>query len=275
MPRTCTVCAHPGRQSIEEALFRNKISLRKVSKQYRITVSALSRHTKHAVSGPGKPSAHKGLGPVETRGVSGEAETATSAAQPEVGTSENKTREMAAQLVADDRLTDREIAKRCGIAPATLERWKLQPTFKARVQAIVEAYARRALKHGIARKERRVGVLNDLHNRMLQVIEERAASPDMAAIPGGATGVLCKTLKGIGKGKKFRVVEEYKVDTGTIAEIRDVQKQAAEELGQGVTRTETLDLNQLFERMSEAEIEAVINDGPVPEWFESAVQGKR
>jgi len=186
-----------------------------------------------------------------------------------------KTREMAAQLVADDRLTDREIAEQCGIDKATLERWKLQPTFRDRVQAIIEAYAKRALKHGIARRERRVGVLNDLHNKMLQVIDERAKSKDMAAVPGGKTGIVTKTLKGIGKGEDFQAIEEYRVDTGTIAEIRDVQKQAAEELGQWIRRTESLDLNQLFERMSDLEIEAVINHGTLPEWFETAVQGKR
>jgi hypothetical protein len=186
-----------------------------------------------------------------------------------------KTREMAAQLVADDRLTDREIAEQCGIDKATLERWKLQPTFSARVQAIIGAYAKRALKHGIARRERRVGVLNDLHNKMLQVIDERAKSKDMAAVPGGKTGIVTKTLKGIGKGEDFQAIEEYRVDTGTIAEIRDVQKQAAEELGQWIRRTESLDLNQLFDRMSDSEIDAVINDGTLPEWFETAAQGKR
>ena len=186
-----------------------------------------------------------------------------------------KTREIAAQLVADDRLTDREIAEQCGIDKATLERWKLQPTFRARVQAIVEAYAKRALKNGIARRERRVGVLNDLHNKMLQVIDERAKSKGMAAVPGGKTGIVTKTMKGIGKGEDFQAIEEYRVDTSTIAEIRDVQKQAAEELGQWIRRTENLDLNQLFERMSDSEIEAVINDGTLPEWFETAVQAKR
>jgi hypothetical protein len=186
-----------------------------------------------------------------------------------------KTREMAAQLVADDRLPDREIAEQCGIDKATLERWKLQPTFRARVQAIVEAYAKRALKNGIARRERRVGVLNDLHNKMLQVIDERAKSKGMAAVPGGKTGIVTKTMKGIGKGEDFQAIEEYRVDTSTIAEIRDVQKQAAEELGQWIRRTQNLDLNQLFERMSDSEIEAVINDGTLPEWFETAVQAKR
>jgi hypothetical protein len=194
---------------------------------------------------------------------------------PKVRQNATKTREIAAQHVADDRLTDREIADECGIDKATLERWKLQSAFKARVQAIVEAYSKRALKHGIARRERRVGVLNELHNKLLQVIDERAKSEHLATVPGGKTGIVTKTLKGIGKGEDFQMVEEYRVDTSTIAEIRDIQKQAAEELGQWIRRTESLDLNQLFERMSESEIDTVIKDGTLPEWFDAAVQGKR
>jgi hypothetical protein len=108
-----------------------------------------------------------------------------------------------------------------------------------------------------------------------QTVVATEPSKDMAAVPGGKTGIVTKTLKGIGKGEDFQAIEEYRVDTGTIAEIRDVQKQAAEELGQWIRRTESLDLNQLFERMSDSEIEAVINDGTLPEWFETAAQGKR
>jgi hypothetical protein len=47
MPRGCTVCAHPECQAIEDALFRNGISFRNVSKQYQVTVSALFRHKEH------------------------------------------------------------------------------------------------------------------------------------------------------------------------------------------------------------------------------------
>jgi hypothetical protein len=48
MPRACTVCAHPERLAIDESLFRNNVPFRSVSKQYRVTVSALFRHKQHA-----------------------------------------------------------------------------------------------------------------------------------------------------------------------------------------------------------------------------------
>jgi hypothetical protein len=52
MPRSCTICAHPEREAINEALFRNKIPFRNVSKQYQVTVSALFRHKKHVGAEP-------------------------------------------------------------------------------------------------------------------------------------------------------------------------------------------------------------------------------
>jgi hypothetical protein len=47
MPKSCTICAHPERQAMEDALFRNKTPFRNVSEQYGVTVSALFRHKKH------------------------------------------------------------------------------------------------------------------------------------------------------------------------------------------------------------------------------------
>jgi hypothetical protein len=154
-----------------------------------------------------------------------------------------------------------------GIGRSTLARWKIDRRFLTRVQTIAAAYAKPALKHGLARKEFRLAVLNDLHQRMLQVIEERALSPDLASVPGGKTRLVTKTLKGIGKGDDFQVVEVYEVDTGTIAKICDVQKQVAEELGQFVRRSEVTEMNRLFERMSREELHDYARTGALPDWF--------
>jgi len=83
-------------------------------------------------------------------------------------------------------------------------------------------------------------MLNESHQKMLQVIDERAASPDLANVPGGKTGIVTKTIKGIGNGDDFQIVEIYEVDTATIGKICDIQKLVAEELGQRVERTETV-----------------------------------
>ena len=166
--------------------------------------------------------------------------------------------------------SDERIAQEWGITRRTLVRWKEEPSFAARVKAISDAYADRALKHWLARKEHRISVLTDLHDRMLRVIQERAEDAELAEVPGGKTGIVTKTLKGIGKGEDFRVVEVYEVDTGTLKEIRAVQQQIAEELGQRIERSATLNLNRLFERMSNSELERYARDGVLPEWFSSA-----
>lgn len=58
----------------------------------------------------------------------------------------------------------------------------------------------------------------------------------MVGIPGGETGLLVRKYKNLGSGDNARTVEEYEVDTGLLAELRAHEKQAAEELGQWITK---------------------------------------
>jgi histidinol phosphatase-like enzyme len=51
-----------------------------------------------------------------------------------------KQRSQAAQLVADDRLTDLAIAVEVGISDRQLRRWKHVPKFQAQVEKHVEKY---------------------------------------------------------------------------------------------------------------------------------------
>lgn len=149
----------------------------------------------------------------------------------------NKRHEKAAQMVADDDLTDDKIAAELGIHKATLERWKATPEFEARVEQITDAYAKRALMHGLAVQEKRISIMNELHAKLLRIIAERAADPTMQAIPGGDTGLVVRTIKGIGKGDDYQVVEVFEVDTMTVKAIREIHNQVADEVGQKVTRS--------------------------------------
>ena len=142
----------------------------------------------------------------------------------------------AAQYVAEDSLKDEQIAEKLNIGRTTLHRWKLLPEFESRVQHIRDVYADRALNHGLAKKEKRLADLDEVYGKIQTVIAERANSPDLANIPGGKTGIVAKTLKGIGKGEDYQVVEVYEVDTPLIKEIRAIHQQYAEELGQRVEK---------------------------------------
>lgn len=84
---------------------------------------------------------------------------------------------------------------------------------------------------GIALLEHRVQVLDDLEQRYLTVIEERAE--EMAGdAPGAGTGVIVRQIKQVGAGPSAQIIEEYVADTGVSHEIRALHKQAAQELGQ-------------------------------------------
>lgn len=183
----------------------------------------------------------------------------------------SKQLEEAAHLVAEDRLPDKEIAARVGITERQLNRWKLEPVFSARVQEIVTEFAKRVTTRGIARKARRIEVLNDLHEKVLTVIDERAKDPALQSVPGGTTGLVTKTLKSIGSGDSQQVVEEHALDTGLIREIRGIQDQVAKEVGQRVERHE-VNVNYLFSRMSPEELEAYASTGFLPEWFRNKLK---
>lgn len=164
-------------------------------------------------------------------------------------------RKQAAQLVAEDRVGDREIATTVGVHVVTLERWKLRPEF----QDVVAAHRQKMLdeieREGIANKQYRIDALNDVHARLRRVMAARAE--EHAEAPGGETGVLVKTAKLIKaynvdseyngqdddgetlySAKRDLLVYEYAVDTALLKELRETSKQAAQETGQWVEKRE-------------------------------------
>ncbi len=145
----------------------------------------------------------------------------------------SKRREQAAQLLAEDRFPDRKIAELCGISEQSLNKWKQRPEFAARVQELIAIYAERALKFGLARRERRITVLSDMHDRILLVIEERAADPVLAQVPGGKSGLVVRRLRGLSMLR-----EEFEIDTGSVRELRGLEEQIARELGQWKEKSE-------------------------------------
>jgi len=157
----------------------------------------------------------------------------------------SKRREQAAQLLAEDRFPDRKIAELCGISEQSLNKWKQRPEFSARVEELIAAYAERALKFGLARRERRLTVLSDMHDRILSVIEERAADPVLAQVPGGKSGLVVRRLRGLSMLR-----EEFEIDTGSVRELRGLEEQIARELGQWKEKTEVSgDLDGLAEHI--------------------------
>lgn len=138
----------------------------------------------------------------------------------------------AAQLLANGTLTIAEIAARCNVTRTTIYNWRQYPEFAARIAEHLEEFRQEVRRRGLASRERRVEALNDRWDRLRQVIEERANDPTHAKVPGWKTGLLVHNVKGVGGGENATVVDLYEVDTGLLKELREHEKQAAQELGQ-------------------------------------------
>lgn len=82
--------------------------------------------------------------------------------------------EEAALLVAEDDLTDEQIAERVGITKRSLELWKKRPHFAARVVQHKEAFKDRALVEGFADKRARLKALNALAQDLMRDMAEPA-----------------------------------------------------------------------------------------------------
>jgi hypothetical protein len=144
----------------------------------------------------------------------------------------NKVREEAALLVAFDELSNDQIAEKLQIARRSLTDWKNVPEFRARVDDHIAEFRARVRRRGIAIIENRVWHLQRRHDLMNQIIRERSESPEMQDVPGGKTGLIVHQVRGIGKGEDFERIGEYVLDAALLRELREHEKQAAQELGQ-------------------------------------------
>lgn len=172
-----------------------------------------------------------------------------------------KPRLEAAALVAENALSEERIAEAVGVDRRTLFRWRQVPEFQARVAEHIAELEAATLRYGIAKRRRRVAALDDRWNRLQRVIEERAADPKMADVPGGTTGLVVRQVKLVKvytssedeppgddeassetevlySAKRDVQVEEYTVDAPLLKEIRATEEQASKELGQWVEKQE-------------------------------------
>src|SRR5258707_11081668 len=134
-------------------------------------------------------------------------------------------RERAAVLLAEDSLTDIQIAAELEIDRRTLARWKENAEFQKRIVDQVEKIRVAGAKLSISDKTHRGRALDNRWQRMHQVIEARAADESMKDVPGGTTGLMVRSYKTAGGA----TVEEFAVDTGLLREMRAHEEQAAKE----------------------------------------------
>jgi transposase-like protein len=141
-------------------------------------------------------------------------------------------RERAAIMAAEGIHTDEEIARAAGVTRRTVQRWRQDASFMARVGAICDTFSTNLVARGIVERQARLDAYQRAFDKLEQVIAERAADPSMQEIPGGKTGLVVRRYKSIGAGESASIVEEYEVDTPTLKEIRATLQQTAQDAGQ-------------------------------------------
>ena len=140
---------------------------------------------------------------------------------------------LASLLVAQDKLTNKEIAEKVGIAPRTLDNWKCEPEFKEAVQAHLNAWMERIQNKGIADKRRRVFQLNERWRKAQAIVEACAKDPELRKLPGGKTGFVRKRVRAIPVGQgEYSEIEEFFFDAKLFMSLLRIEEQAARELGQ-------------------------------------------
>jgi hypothetical protein len=173
-------------------------------------------------------------------------------------------RHQAATLLADNDLAEHEIADTIGISRITLWRWKQNPDFAAQVGDNVGQIQAAMLRHTIAKKHKRMHVLDDLHEKAVRVVELRAlrnqakfgddleveATQAAKRVFGpttpieAVTGLLVEKESVNNTGQRM---VEWAVDTGLMREIRALHEQAAKELGQWIEKSQVEDTTRVVE----------------------------
>lgn len=169
-------------------------------------------------------------------------------------------RTKAAAMVAES-LPHTKIGPAVGVEPHVVSWWRKHPDFSRRVKKIIDDAAEESATIAIANRVNRVRVLDDLHSRYLQVVEERAQnfSGDLEA--GMSSGLVVKKER-VTVGRAGTVTEtEYQVDNPTTSAILALHKQAAQETGQWSERSEVsvtggLDRTYIIEDIQGVVIEA-------------------
>ncbi|MHB1161671.1 MAG: helix-turn-helix domain-containing protein [Chloroflexota bacterium] len=152
----------------------------------------------------------------------------------------------AALLVAQDQLTNTDIAERVGVSRNTIDEWKRTPSFAEKVEQLLSTMADTVTDQAIADRRTRIAALNERWLKMREVMAVRAR--EMAGVPGGSTGLLVPQVRMVklymgapeGDGtspdpdlfasmRKRGQVVSYVVDVGL---LREHERQAAIELGQ-------------------------------------------
>jgi hypothetical protein len=130
------------------------------------------------------------------------------------------------------------IGKECDCCRRTIINWKKVPEFRARVEEIRAAYKEAIEAASILNKVERVRILEDAIERLQQLIKERAEDPTIPdEVAGKSTGLLVRSIKGIGRADDYHEIDVYQFDSALLSEMRallaEARKEAGDDPGEG------------------------------------------
>lgn len=137
----------------------------------------------------------------------------------------------AAILLAEDELSDSEIAQRCGITRRTLMRWKKQSSIQQKIDEQLRLSKQESEGQMIVERQLRIAGMEARLYEIADIIRERAHSPEMKGVPGGDTG-LVRRRKVCFKRHGGLAVDVYEVDIALMREERRLLVEVAKALGQ-------------------------------------------
>ena len=145
------------------------------------------------------------------------------------GANRGEVRRRAAQLAADDTVSDREIAQVCGIHRRTLARWKQQEAFQRDMDEHLRNRRETAEAGRGAEKQRWIGRLDRQWRDLQEIIRQRADRPALQRVPGGTTGLLIPHIV-VGGGGQMMV--DYHLDCRLLRAMRRLEVQVSKQLNQ-------------------------------------------
>lgn len=143
----------------------------------------------------------------------------------------------AAAMIAEERLSQQDIAKKLGLSEYALSRWKRKyPEFRELIGRYRTNIAEEALNTAIARKDVRISKLNKMHAKIERIIDKRAEdavnNPTFVGVAGADTGLIVHDRKCIGGAQFGEMVDVFAVDTELIKRHDSILEQVAKEKGE-------------------------------------------
>lgn len=142
-------------------------------------------------------------------------------------------------LLAQGRLTVDEIAQEVGVSPRTIDTYKADPAVRGEVAKLLQESGEELKKFLLGHKNRRLLDLQRMYDVLWDTLRERARDPRVQGVAGGRHGVTVAEPWRVVSGKpdgdtpgKPKLIRRYRIDLALFQEMREIQKQAAIELGQ-------------------------------------------